>query len=170
LMALGGIVAVCGLLMEPVPRAIALVGAAIIAPGFEPLAKLAEGLGLLQRGICLRALSAGVGDPRARLTAEPILAPLTHLEPLSIITSACAAVAGVVMVVSLRDFYVVGPLMVLVTISGIALAGGALAVGEFGVVLSALKRVGVDAVLLLLLGAGVFYWKQRSFHRRRPIS
>lgn len=192
LMILGGVVSVCGLLMAPVPRAIALVGAAIIAPGFEPLAKLAEGLALRQGKLCLRAMLSvlvgygalfaaafltilalslsGVGEPRSALTAEAVLGPLTRIEPISTITSACAAVAGILMVVSLRDFYVVGPLMVLVTIAGIALAGGALAVGETGVALGAMRRVGVDATLLLLLGGGVFYWKQRSFHRRRPLS
>jgi hypothetical protein len=192
LMVLGGIVSVCGLLMTPVPRAIALVGAAIIAPGFEPLAKLAQGLALRQGRICLRALlsvavgygvlfaasfltilvfsQAGIGEARSALTSEDVLAPLTRVEPISTLTAACAAVAGVLMVVSLRDFYVVGPLMVLVLIAGISLAGGALALGEFGIAWSAVRRVVVDALLLLVLGGGVFYWKQRTFHRRRPLS
>jgi hypothetical protein len=192
LMTLGGIVSVCGLLMSPVPRAIALVGAAIIAPGFEPLAKLAEGLALRQRRLCLRGLLsvavgygalfaaafvtvftlswAGIGEARSALTSEAVRGPLTEIEPIGTLASAGAAVAGIMMVVSLRDFYIVGPLMVLVLISGIALAGGALAVGEGGVALAAVERVGVDVCLLLVLGAGVFYWKQRSFHRRRPLS
>jgi hypothetical protein len=192
LMALGGIVSVCGLLMSPVPRAIALVGAAIIAPGFEPLAKLAQGLALRQGRLCVRGLLsvgvgygalcaaafltvlalswAGVGDARVALTSEGVRGPLTEIEPIGTLASAGAAIAGIMMVVSLRDFYIVGPLMVLVLISGMALAGGALAVGEGGVALAAVERVGVDVVLLLGLGAGVFYWKQRSFHRRRPLS
>src|SRR5205085_1745080 len=40
LMVLGGIIAASGFLVEPVTQAIAFVGAAIIAPGFEPVAKL----------------------------------------------------------------------------------------------------------------------------------
>jgi hypothetical protein len=192
LMSLGGIVSACGLLMSPVPRAIALVGAAIIAPGFEPLAKLAQGLALRQGRLCLRGLlsvavgygalfaaaflvvlvlsRAGIGEARTALTSEAVRGPLTHIEPISTLASACAAVAGIMMVVSLRDLYIVGPLMVLVLISGIALAGGALAVGEPGIAWDAVERVAVDAILLLGLGAGVFYWKQRSFHRRRPLS
>src|SRR3569623_352000 len=39
LMALGGLVAACGFVLDPVSQAIAFVGASIIAPGFEPVAK-----------------------------------------------------------------------------------------------------------------------------------
>jgi hypothetical protein len=69
----------------------------------------------------------------------------------------------------LRDLYVVGPLMVLVMISGVALVGAALARGEGMLALAALERVGVDVALIVGLGAGVFAWKQRRFHRRRPL-
>jgi hypothetical protein len=78
--------------------------------------------------------------------------------------------AGVIMVVSLRDFYVVGPLMLLVLISGVALAGAALALGEGGIALGALGRTGCDLGLLVVLGGAVFHWKQRHFHRRRPLA
>src|SRR3569833_3291976 len=44
LMALGGLIAASGFLFDPVHQAIACVGASIIAPGFEPVAKLAQGL------------------------------------------------------------------------------------------------------------------------------
>jgi hypothetical protein len=191
LMALGGVIAATGFLFEPVMQAIALVGASIVAPGFEPIAKLAQGLVLGEWKVCGRALVslavgyavlcaaafltiaglslASPGHPHASLMAQPTLPPLTHLEAAPIVTSACAAVAGIVMVVSLRDFYVVGPLMVLVLIPGVALTGAALAVGEGHVALGALGRVAVDIVLVVLLGALVFYWKQRQFHRRRPI-
>jgi hypothetical protein len=192
LMALGGVISAAGLLVESVTQAIALVGASIIAPGFEPIAKLTQGLVLRQTNVCGRALlSVGVGygvlfaaafltvlalslanpgHPHAALLAQPVLEPLTHLDAAPLVTSACAAVAGIVMVVSLRDLYVVGPLMVLVLISGAALAGAALAVGEWGIALGALRRVGSDLALIVVLGAAVFYWKQRRFHRRRPLT
>jgi len=81
-----------------------------------------------------------------------------------------AAVAGIIMIVSLRDLYVVGPLMVLVLISNVGLTGAALALGEFRLALSALERAGVDVAAILVLGGAVFYWKQRGFHRRRPLT
>jgi hypothetical protein len=191
LMALGGSIAAAGLLFDPVPQAIALVGASIIAPGFEPVAKLAQSLALGRMQVCGRALLSLVvgyavlgaaafavtllaslvhpGAPRAAVTAEPTLRALAQLDAVPILVSACAAVAGVLMVVSLRDLYVVGPLMVLVLISGVALVGASLAAGEPRVALGALARAGVDLVVVIVLGALVFTWKQRLFHRRRPL-
>jgi len=44
LMALGGAVAATGLVVESTPQAISVVAESIIAPGFEPLAKITLGL------------------------------------------------------------------------------------------------------------------------------
>jgi hypothetical protein len=54
LMALGGAVAATGLVVKSTPQAISVVAAAIIAPGFEPLAKIPMGLALRkeQRALC----------------------------------------------------------------------------------------------------------------------
>src|SRR3569832_528451 len=191
LMALGGLIAASGFLFDPVPQAIAFVGASIIAPGFEPVAKLAQGLVLGAGEVCWRALlsiavgyaelSAAAflliggrsllhpGHPRELVMAQTVLKPFAHFETAPLLTSAAAAIAGVMMVVSLRDLYVVGPLMVLVAVSGVALAGAALAIGEPGLAGRALARVGGDLLMIVVLGGGVFYWKQRSFHRRRPL-
>jgi len=191
LMALGGLIAASGFLFDPVPQAIAFVGASIIAPGFEPVAKLAQGLVLGAGEVCWRALlSIAVGyavlfaaaflliggmsllhpgHPHELVMAQTVLKPFAHFETAPLLTSAAAAIAGVMMVVSLRDLYVVGPLMVLVAVSGVALAGAALAIGEPGLAGRALARVGVDLLMIVVLGGGVFYWKQRSFHRRRPL-
>lgn len=49
LMALGGAVATIGLVSDPVAMAVAIVASSVIAPGFEPLAKIAMGL-VLRRG------------------------------------------------------------------------------------------------------------------------
>ena len=49
LMALGGAVATIGLVSDPVAMAVAIVASSVIAPGFEPLAKIA--MGVVQRGV-----------------------------------------------------------------------------------------------------------------------
>jgi hypothetical protein len=192
LMALGGIVAAAGLLLDPVSQGMAFVGASIIAPAFEPVAKVAQALVLGRARICGRALlSVMVGyalmigaaaltflalstlqprQPHVVFVMQPVIDSLTHLKTAPIVTSGCAAIAGIIMVVSLRDLYVVGPLIVLVTVPGLALAGAALGVGEGLVALGALRRVGSDLALIIILGAGVFAWKQRLFHRRRPLT
>jgi len=192
LMALGGVIAASGLMFGPVPQAIAFVGAAIIAPGFEPVAKLTQGLVLGAPRLCLRAVISMLvgyavlfgaaallmvalglvhpGHPRQVIMAQPSLTAFTHYDPASLATSAAAAIAGIMMVVSLRDLYVVGPLMVLVAVSGVALAGAAVTIGQPALALRALGRVGVDLLLIVVLGGGVFYWKQRLFHRRKPLA
>jgi hypothetical protein len=51
----------------------------------------------------------------------------------------------------------------------VALTGAALALGQWEMAVGALRRVGADLILVIVLGASVFWWKQRSFHRRRPL-
>lgn len=192
LMALGGVIAGTGFLLEPISQTIAFVGASVVAPGFEPLAKLTQGLVLRKMAVCGRALiSLAVGygvllaaaflvalgfavfgdaDVHAVVLKQPMVAQLTRLHAAPLVVSAGAAVAGFIMVVSLRDFYVIGALMLLVMISGVALIGVALAVREPGIALGALGRVGADVILILVLGALVFIWKQRQVHRRRPLA
>lgn len=192
LMALGGLIAASGFVLDPVSQAIAFVGASIIAPGFEPVAKLAQGLVLGAPRVCghavlsifvgyavlfgtALAMIAGLGllhpgHPHHVIMEQPVLKVFTGFEAAPLATTAAAAIAGVIMVVSLRDLYVVGPLMVLVLVPGVALAGAAVAIGEPAVALWALARVGLDVFIVLLLGGGVFFWKQRAFHRRRPLT
>ncbi len=188
LMTLGGMIAAAALAAEGVPQAIAMVGASIIAPGFEPLAKVSQGLVLRRARLVMRAMLAlcvgylslvgaaalafaGLAwlgaTSHGQLTGKPLLHTLTALDGVSLLPSVCAAVSGVLMVTSLRDAYVVGPLMVLVLISGGALSGAALAVGDYALAGRAAFRVAVDMTLVIVLGAGVFYWKQKTQHRRR---
>jgi hypothetical protein len=191
-MALGGVIAGAGFFLEPMSQTIAFVGASVVAPGFEPLAKLTQGLVLRKMAVCGRALislTVGYGvllaaaflvavgfavfgdtDVHAVVLKQPMVAQLTGLHAAALVVSAGAAVAGFIMVVSLRDFYVIGPLMLLVMISGVSLVGVALAVREPGIALGALGRVGADVILILVLGALIFIWKQRQVHRRRPLA
>jgi hypothetical protein len=192
LMALGGIIAAAGFLEDTVSQAIAFVGSAIIAPAFEPVAKLAQAIVLRQLKVCGRALASiavgyGVAGAAAFLTftglswgdvshtrdvlhGQPVLEALTHFRAPPLLMSGAAAIAGVVMIVSLRDLYVVGPLMVLVLLPNITLVGGGLAFRDGALAVGALGRLGLDVLLVVVLGGAVFYWKQRGFHRRRPLS
>jgi hypothetical protein len=192
LMALGGLVAASGFMLDSVSQAIAFVGASIIAPGFEPVAKLTQGLVLRAPRVCWQAvlsifvgyavlfgaalaMIAGLGllhpgHPHHAIMELPVLKVFTGFEAAPLAITAAAAIAGMIMVVSLRDLYVVGPLMVLVMVPGMALAGAGTAIGEPAVALRALARVGLDVLLIVVLGGGVFFWKQKAFHRRRPLT
>ncbi|WP_407572895.1 DUF389 domain-containing protein [Deinococcus altitudinis] len=61
LMALGGVLACLGLTTEGAPQATALIAASIIAPGFEPIAKVALGLSLRRWNVVKRGLISTLG-------------------------------------------------------------------------------------------------------------
>lgn len=60
LMALGGAIAATGLVAESVPQTIAFVAASIIAPGFEPIAKVPLGVVLGRWAVVRRGVLATV--------------------------------------------------------------------------------------------------------------
>jgi hypothetical protein len=190
LMALGGALAGAAYFTARLLHPILFVGASIVAPGFEPIAKVGHGLVLKQWRLAGRGLWSGtlgylvlvvaaalvtlvlsaVGEASGELlrtTETPHL--VVAVDARSVVISACACVAGVIMIVSLRDFYVVGALLLLVLIPGAALIGAAAALGEWGLAGEAGLRVGIDMLLVLAAAVAVYLWKQWRFHRRRPV-
>lgn len=191
LMLLGGAVACIGLSSDPVTQATAFVGSAVIAPGYEPFAKLAQGLFFRQGFVIRRALLACLcgyvliglggaltqwlllrtgGSSAAVLASVPSLESLAtpHLKPTFV--SVCAALAGALMIVTQRDLYIMGPLIVLVLIPGASLAGAALVSGNGSLAADALLRVGLDALAILVVTLLVLFWKQKRHHQRQPLS
>jgi len=190
LMALGGAIAAVGLVSESVPQAIAFVASAVIAPGFEPLAKIPLGLalgrwnvvrrGLISVGVGYAMLVAGaalmflalrlggaatVGD----LVSNPEVHAIEHPSMKELLVSACAAVAGMVMVLAFRGSVIAGPLIALILIPAAALIGAALAAGRPGLAYQGLERLLIDAALIVGLGALVVLLKQTTVHRRQPL-
>ena len=190
LMALGGIVGAIGLVMEGTSQAIAFVAASIIAPGFEPLAKIPMGLALRRWDVARAGLkSAGAGylalvlsaalvfvllllagvvraeefvdNPEVRTLADPTLR--------EILVSACGAVAGMVMILSYRDYLVPGALIALEIIEGATMIGVGLVAGEPALALAGAGRFGLDALFILAGGVLVVLLKQTLFHRREPM-
>lgn len=191
LMAAGGAVAAAGLVSEPGHQAVLLVASSVIAPGFEPLAKIPLGLGLRNWPVVRRGLvSAGLGYAvlvavaaltflvlragDATTTAELIENPEVHRieqpTPKELLVSGCAAVAGLVMVLAYRRSVIAGPLIALTLIPAAALIGAGLAAGEPGLAYQGLERLLVDAALIVVLGASVVVVKQATVHRRRPMA
>jgi hypothetical protein len=191
LMALGGALAGAAFFTARLLHPILFVGASIVAPGFEPLAKIGHGLVLKQWrsagrgawsaafGYLVLVLSAALvtlvlsafGEASAELlrTSEtPNL--VVAIDARSLAVSAFACVAGLIMIVSLRDFYVVGALLLLVLIPGAALIGAAAALGEWRLAGEAALRCGIDSLFVVAAAIGVYTWKQWRFHRRQPVS
>ncbi len=190
LMALGGAIGATGLVLESSAQAISFVAASIIAPGFEPIAKLPLGLTLRNWRVVKRGLySVGAGYLVLMLAAAAMFALLrltgtstikelleneevhkiAHPTLIQYAVSACAATAGVTMIMAYRRTVIAGPLLALVLIPAAALVGAGIAAGELGLALDAIQRLIVDAMLIVVIGAIVVAIKQRTVHHRQPM-
>jgi uncharacterized membrane protein len=188
LMGLGAVIAVAGLVSAPVPQVLALAAAGIVAPAFEPVAKLAVGMVRGSWYVMRRALIAvsggyvvlavvgvltyvvlhalGIASPQA-LAASGGVKMVTHPTAADWFISACGAAAGVVIVSAFRHAVLAGALIALALVPAAALVGAGLAAGEIVMALEALRRVGLDVLLVVGLGAVVVLLKQRLIHHNR---
>jgi hypothetical protein len=191
LMALGGAIAATGFAVhQPTEQAISFVAAAIVAPGFDPLANVSVGLALRRWGVAARglgsaalgylvlALSAGLLFLVLRLVGVETVGGFAHNHEVKslahpalrgVLLSACGALAGMVMLTSYRRYLLPGALIALLIIESAALVGAALAAGEPGLAYGALVRFLISAVLVLAAGVLVVGLKQAIVHRRKPM-
>lgn len=190
LMAAGGAIAAASLVSEPVPHVILLVAASIIAPAFEPLAKIPLGLVLRRWDTARRALvSSLVGYAVLMLSAALMFLVLTWsgvvtaqdfagnaevgrmLEPTlkATLVSACAALAGITITAAYREIIIAGPIIALVIVPVAAAGGAALAAGQPAIAYAALGRLGIDVLLILVISAAFILVKQATVHRRPPL-
>lgn len=191
LMAIGGAVAAAGLVTEdPARRAIAMVAAAVLAPGYEPIAKVALGLALRRRAVLVAglvstaagyaALVAGAaaafgallllgGVSAERLAGGAAVHELSYPTALSYIVSACGAAAGMVVLSAYRRSVIAGPLMAMVLVEAAALVGAAPVAGHPALALEGLQRLAADAALVVAIGTVVVGAKQAFVHRRAPL-
>lgn len=190
LMALGGVIAAVGLVSDPVPQAIAFVSSAVIAPGFEPIAKLPLGL-VLRRWMVLKQgmLSIAVGyttlilaaaatfflltqtDPEMRtlFITNPEVERIAHPALTEILVSIAGAIAGIVMIAAYRRSVIAGPLIALILIPAAAMIGMGMVIGRTDLAVEGAERFLLDAALIVGLGVVVVGLKQALFHRRRSL-
>lgn len=188
LMALGGAIAIAGLLSPPVPQTLALAASAVLAPAFEPVAKLAVAL-LRRSGYAIRrslvsvlvgyvviAAAGGLGflvlralgmvSPTLLATSEGI-----HMvvDPTSAdwLVGAAGAVAGLAIITAYRQAVLAGALIALALVPAAALAGAGAVSGDTVLLLGGLKRTAVDMALVIVLGGAVILVKDRFVHRHR---
>lgn len=190
LMATGGAVAAAGLVAPAREQVIAWVAASVIAPGFEPIAKIAMGFVLRDWIVLRRALVSLVVGYSALMVGAAIMIWLLLatggassvslaenegvqrlVEPTwkSALISACAVLAGVVISASYRETNIAGPVMALALIPSAAAVGAAAALIEWDLSSRAAIRLALDVALILVEAAMFIAWKQVSFHRRRPM-
>lgn len=85
---------------------------------------------------------------------------VTHPTAADWLISAGGAAAGVVIVSAFRQAVIAGALIALALVPAAALVGASVAAGEMVIALEALWRVGLDALLVVLLGVAVVFLKQ----------
>lgn len=190
LMALGGAVAAIGLVSDPVPQAIAFIASAMIAPGFEPLAKvplgailgrgpvvtrgLVSALGgyaiLITSAALMFAILLGFNDTSARLLAENAeVRTLNHPDVPNVALSILGGLSGMIMIVAYRRSTIGGPLMLLSIVPAAALIGAGAACGQGGLVKQGFERMLLDVAIIWVTGAIVVWIKQKWTHKRAPL-
>jgi uncharacterized membrane protein len=102
-----------------------------------------------------------VGNPEVKNLADPKLKEM--------IVAGAAAVAGMVMIASYRRSVIAGPLVALVIIHAAATIGAGLAARHTNLVLEGIQRLGLDVLFIFIAGLLVFFVKQITVHRRKPI-
>lgn len=190
LMAFGGVMAAVGLVSEPAPQVIAFVAASVVAPGFEPIAKIPLGLVLKNSSIIklgLKSMLAGYGilvlasvltftllrwlgstnvnefisNQAVHMMANPTAKDIT--------VSLCGTLSGAIIIASYRRSIIAGALIAMVIISAAAMIGVGIASGQWNLACEGLERFGLDVALIIASCYAVFLIKQWRVHHRKPI-
>lgn len=190
LMALGGALGAVGLVSEPAPQAIAFAAAGIIAPGFEPLAKIPLGV-VLGRwntvwrgfkssliGYTVLILSAALvmfvllqtgSVAIEELVKNPEIKTIAHPTLKELIVSGAGALAGILIVATFRRSVIAGALIALIIIPAAASVGAGIAAGERAIIYNGFERLGIDVLFIISAGLLIFWLKQTLVHQRKPL-
>ena len=186
LMAVAGIVAATGLWNGTLHI---VVGAMLIAPGFEPVMRVpfaligrsggwrrgilstAAGYGCLAVGaaLTLLVLSTEAGPGAQALGDRPLVRYWTSIGYTDALVALAAGAAGATIVSSRRTVFSAGVMVALGMIPAMAIVGMGLVFGEPGLAGQGLLRWGVDVVCVLVSSSIVLGLKQRFRHRRGSL-
>lgn len=191
LMIIAGIICSIGLATNALHL---VIGAMIIAPGFEPITRIS--LGLVAQGnvwklgladLCKGYLGLAAGAVAATfflrniginplqseasyLPSGTLLAYWTSITSTSLVVSAVASAAGALLIATNRSVLTAGVMVALALVPSITIAGMGLALLNFSLALQGLKRFLIETLLVFICSSVVFAWKRLHLHRRRMIS
>jgi hypothetical protein len=170
-----------------------VIGAMVIAPGFEPFVRIALGglthSGAWRRGLfstavgylvlvvgaaCAAWLLAATGQsllsgPGTYHATQPLVDYWTTFSTASVVVSALAAIAGALLVVSHRSVLTAGVMIALALVPAAALIPVALIGGDATRAGWAALRWSTEAALVLGAGWGVLAWKRHRDGRQRML-
>ena len=184
LMFLAGAVAGVGLFVDTLHI---VIGAMLIAPGFEPLVRVCVGvasglpdtarrgaLGVqvgyiaVAAGGAVGAVSAAWADPTLGLNAMfdgNWVQYWTSFSRTSVIVAFVAGLAGAIVVNSHQTVFATGVMIALALIPGMAVFGAGISAGQFALALQGLSRWGIDAACVLTACLVVFGIKRAILRR-----
>lgn len=189
-MAIAGAVAVAGLLTNALHL---VISAMVIAPGFEPISRIAlgvvnqspawrRGLGDFLMGYAALIVGAalatlilqeqGHGPASTQGTYLPkgaLMSYWTSITATSLLVSAIAAIAGALMILGQRPVLTAGVMIALALIPAATIVGMGIATADAGLLKTGLSRLGIEALLVGTASALVF-GLNRLWVERRPMS
>jgi len=187
LMAFSGIVAAVGISTDALHL---VIGAMVIAPGFEPISRIALGAvsggGAFRRGLAdtakaylVLAFAAfatglilptmGVPVPGGKgdyLPAGILSAYWSSITAPALLVSAVASATGGLLIAVNRSVLTAGVMIALALIPAATLTGMALSAGDFDLFARSLLRWVIEVTLVGGFSALIFLWKRTSLHRR----
>lgn len=186
LMAVAGAIAAVGIVEDTIHI---VVGAMLLAPGFEPILRIVfggltggrgtgVGSGLWSTLTGYAALAAGAGVsvlvlsalgrvPPDGLFALPLVQYWTGIGITGLFVAVLAAIAGAAVVTSRRSVLAAGVMVALALVPGMAIGGMGLALGEVTVAMKGILRWTVDALSVAVAGGLTLGLKRWFIHRRR---
>ncbi|PWC30383.1 DUF389 domain-containing protein [Teichococcus aestuarii] len=181
-MFLAGVVAAAGLWTDTLHI---VIGAMVIAPGFEPILRVpfgllggrnqatlhglkstAGGYAALLLGAALAMLFLGMASPSAASLGEQHWVQYwTKAEISSVLVSLAAGAAGAVIIAAQHSVLTTGVMIALALIPTMTIVGMAVVSLEFVLAGKALLRWALDVVCVVAGGGSVFLLKRRMQHR-----
>ena len=170
-----------------------VIAAMVIAPGFEPMARIALGMAAhsssWRRGardtvkgylaLVAGAFAGGLiaslaghsplADPGGPLDPGSLASYWSSLTVLSALASAAAAVGGGVLIATNRTVLTAGAMIGLALVPSAALVGIGASAGQFDLAFQAVGRWALDVLLVVVSCWAVLAWKARRVHRRRSM-
>lgn len=184
MMTLSGAVAGAALFMDTLHI---VIGAMLIAPGFEPLVRIGAGLcagfwdsarkGVLSTlvGYLCLAIGAAIGmaltawadptSPIGDLTDRDWIRYWTEIKWTGVVVAILAGLSGGIVVNSHQTVFATGVMVALALIPAMAIVGMGVGAGQFGTALEGLTRWAVDATCVVLASLLVFGIKRMLIHR-----
>lgn len=189
-MAISGILAAIGIATNALHI---VIGAMVIAPGFEPITRLSLGVmaqgEAWQRGlsdtakgyvalivgaalatVVLRLLGQSpLGGEASYLPARVLISYWTTITASSLIVTAVASAAGALLIATNRSVLTAGVMIALALVPAAAITGMALVSGDMALAGQGALRWGIDVGLVAILSALVLLWKRARVQRRKMM-